>query len=76
MKWIGDLEMEKVFFKYHLNSYGRFKLMTCSNSCRDKMIVAASKEVFCCEQKSRFISRRLTLEKSLRTFLIEYMLAV
>ena len=46
MKWIGDLEMEKVFFKYHLNSYGRFKLMTCSNSCRDKMIVAASKEVF------------------------------
>ena len=63
--------MEKVFFRYHLNSYGRFKLMTCSNSCRDKMIVAASKKVFCCEQRSRF-----TLEKNIRTFLIEYMLAV
>ena len=38
--------------------------------------VATSKEVFCCEQRSRFIFRCFTLHKSLKIFLAQYMLAV
>ena len=36
MKWIG-VDMEKKKFRYHLNSYGRLKLMTCSNTCREQI---------------------------------------
>ena len=36
MKWIGDLDMKKKI-RYHLNSYGRLKLMTCSDTHRERI---------------------------------------
>ena len=71
-KWIGYFDMEKKI-RYHLNSYGRFKLMTCSNNCREQIFYRKNdccwKEVFCSEQRSRFIFWRLTLQKSCKPFL-------
>ena len=56
--------------------------MTCSYTCREqicgcvKNVTTLKEQVFSWEQKSRFIFRRLTLEKSLKTFITKYMLAV
>ena len=56
--------------------------MNCSYTCREqtcgcvKNVTTVKEQVFSWEQKSRFIFRRLTLEKSLKTFITKYMLAV
>ena len=36
MKWIGDLDMKKKI-RYHLNSYGRLKFMTCSDTHTERI---------------------------------------
>ena len=56
--------------------------MNCSYTFREqtcgcvKNVTTVKEQVFSWEQKSRFIFRRLTLEKSLKTFITKYMLAV
>ena len=56
--------------------------MNYSYTCREqtcgcvKNVTTVKEQVFSWEQKSRFIFRRLTLEKSLKTFITKYMLAV
>ena len=54
LTWLNILfnKVDRVLYIYHLNYYGRLSLMTCINNCREYW-----KEVFCCEQRSRFIFR-------------------